>query len=63
LPIKLIYNHPTANVSGFAEIVEPFEEALKLELYTPKIGCDTALVYKTFKEHLLAHTSLSSFED
>ncbi len=57
-----IYNYPSANVSGFGEIVEPFEEEpLPLELYTPNIGCDTALVYKTFKEHLLDHITLSSF--
>jgi 4-diphosphocytidyl-2-C-methyl-D-erythritol kinase len=57
-----IYNYPSANVSGFGEIVEPFEEEpLSLELYTPDIGCDTAKVYKTFKEHLLGDITLSSF--
>jgi len=57
-----IYNYPSANVSGFGEVVEPFEEeTLPLELYTPDIGCDTALVYKTFKEHLLDDITLSSF--
>jgi len=57
-----IYNYPSANVSGFGEIVEPFEEApLSLELYTPDIGCDTALVYKTFQTHLLDHITLSAF--
>ena len=57
-----IYNYPSANVSGFGEIVEPFEEeSLSFELYTPKIGCDTAVVYKTFKEHLLHDIKLSSF--
>ncbi|RRS31240.1 MAG: 4-diphosphocytidyl-2C-methyl-D-erythritol kinase [Epsilonproteobacteria bacterium (ex Lamellibrachia satsuma)] len=49
-----IYNYPSANVSGFGEVVEPFDEKpLKLELYTPDIGCDTAVVYKTFKTYLL----------
>ena len=57
-----IYNYASANVSGFGEIVEPFEEELlSLELYTPDIGCDTAIVYKTFKEHLLNDVSLCSF--
>jgi len=57
-----IYNYPSANVSGFGEIVEPFEEEpLRLELYTPDIGCDTSVVYKTFKEHLLSDIKLSSF--
>ena len=57
-----IYNYPSANVSGFGEKVEPFdEEPLSLELYTPDIGCDTALVYKTFKEKLLKDISVCSF--
>ncbi|MEA1879715.1 MAG: 4-(cytidine 5'-diphospho)-2-C-methyl-D-erythritol kinase [Campylobacterota bacterium] len=57
-----IYNYPSANVSGFGEVVEYFEEEpLSLELYTPNIGCDTTLVYKTFKKHLLNDISLASF--
>ena len=57
-----IYNYPSANVSGFGEVVEPFDEApLALELYTPDIGCDTAVVYKTFKSHLLDDITLCSF--
>ena len=57
-----IYNYPSANVSGFGEIVEPFDEApLSLELFTPDIGCDTTIVYKTFKAHLLDKIKLSSF--
>ena len=46
-----IYGYDSANVSGFGDIIEPFEEeALKLEIFTPPIHCDTALVYKTFDE-------------
>lgn len=57
-----IYNYPSANVSGFGEIVEAFDEpSLELELYTPKIGCDTSEVYKTFKNNLLKEISLCSF--
>jgi 4-diphosphocytidyl-2-C-methyl-D-erythritol kinase len=57
-----IYNYPSANVSGFGEKVEAFEEApLSLEIYTPNIGCDTSLVYKTFKENLLKDISVCSF--
>jgi 4-diphosphocytidyl-2-C-methyl-D-erythritol kinase len=57
-----IYNYPAANVSGFGEVVEPFEEeTLVLELYTPPIGCDTATVYKTFKAHFLENIDPSSF--
>lgn len=57
-----IYNYPSANVSGFGEIVEPFEEeTLPFKLFTPDIGCNTALVYKTFKEHLLNDITPCSF--
>jgi len=57
-----IYNYPSANVSGFGEVVEPFdEEPLELELFTPDIGCETSVVYKTFKAHLLNDISLCSF--
>jgi 4-diphosphocytidyl-2-C-methyl-D-erythritol kinase len=59
-----IYNYPSANVSGFGEVVKPFdEEPLKLEIYTPNIKCDTSLVYKTFKQHLLPHIKTSSFKE
>jgi len=57
-----IYNYPSANVSGFGEIVESFdEEPLPLKLFTPNIGCDTSVVYKTFKEYLLDDIALCSF--
>ncbi len=57
-----IYNYPSANVSGFGEIVEAYEEEpLSLELYTPDISCDTTVVYKTFKKYLLQYISLASF--
>lgn len=57
-----IHNYASANVSGFGEIVEPYEEdPLPLELYTPPVGCDTAEVYKNFKIHYLADIKLSSF--
>jgi 4-diphosphocytidyl-2-C-methyl-D-erythritol kinase len=57
-----IYNYPSANVSGFGEIIEPFDEIPpELELYTPEIGCDTTVVYQTFKAQLLEHITLCSF--
>ncbi len=57
-----IYNYPSANVSGFGEIVEAFEEEpLEFEIFTPDIQCDTAEVYKTFNKFLLQHISLTSF--
>jgi len=57
-----IHNYSSANVKGFGEIVTPFTEpSLDLELYTPDIGCDTALVYRTFKKYLFSNIDLSSF--
>jgi len=57
-----IYNYPSANVSGFGEVVEKFDEKpLALELFTPHIGCDTTVVYKTFKKYLLNDITLCSF--
>jgi len=53
-----IYGYSSANVSGFGEIIEEFkEEALNLEIFTPQIACDTALVYKTFRENFLKDIS------
>ena len=57
-----IHNYPSANVRGFGEIVQPFfETALPLELYTPEIGCDTAIVYKTFKQYLFDNIDPASY--
>ena len=47
-----IYEYDSANVSGIGEIVEEFiEEPLKIEVVTPNILCNTALIYKTFREN------------
>ena len=44
----------SANVSGVGEIVEKFDEkALDLEIFTPPLACNTALVYKTYREYFL----------
>ncbi len=57
-----VYNYNSANVSGFGEIVKPFEEPpLELELFTPHIACDTSVVYKTFNKYLLQHINPTSF--
>jgi len=57
-----IYNYSSANVSGFGEIVEPFDEdPLPLELFTPNISCDTSVVYKTFKKYFFKDITLCSF--
>ena len=57
-----IYNYSSANVSGFGEIVEKFDEKpLQIEIFTPPIGCDTTRVYKSFKNNLFDTIKLSSF--
>jgi len=44
----------SANVSGIGEIVEQCDEkALDLEIFTPPLACNTALVYKTYREYFL----------
>lgn len=51
-----IYNYPSANVSGIGEKVEQFEEEpLLLETFTPDIRCDTAKVYRQFRQKYLAN--------
>ena len=48
-----VYDYDAANVSGFGEVVEEFEdEPFEIELLMPDIHCDTPLVYKTFKKYL-----------
>ncbi len=47
-----VYEYDSANVSGIGEIVEKFEEdEINIEVITPKIACDTAKIYKTFREN------------
>ena len=58
-----IYNYKVANVSGFGEIIEPFDEDdMEVELFTPNFGCDTTLVYKAFKDNFLKDINPASFE-
>lgn len=58
-----IYNYPSANVSGCGEVVQSFEEeALNVELYTPKIQSDETLVCQTYEKDLYTNSSLTSFE-
>ena len=57
-----IHDCPSANVSGFGEIVEPFDEKpLPLEVNTPPVACDTAQVYRVFKERFLSKIDPLSF--
>ena len=47
-------SYESANVSGIGERVEKCDEtALDLEIFTPPLACNTALVYKTYREYFL----------
>ncbi len=59
-----VYDYDSANVSGFGEIVEPFEdETFEIELFSPDIHCDTPLVYKTFKRELFDEIEPTVFQN
>jgi 4-diphosphocytidyl-2-C-methyl-D-erythritol kinase len=47
-----IYDYASANVSGIGEVVEVFdEEVLHVKVFTPTLACDTAKVYKAFRQN------------
>jgi 4-diphosphocytidyl-2-C-methyl-D-erythritol kinase len=59
-----ISNFTSANVSGYGEIVEAYdEEALNIELYHSDILCDKDIIYQTLKEEHLHSISPSSFKE
>jgi len=46
-----VYDYSSANVSGIGEIVENFyEDILDIEVFIPKIKCNTGTVFKIFRE-------------
>ncbi|ADG92121.1 4-diphosphocytidyl-2C-methyl-D-erythritolkinase [Arcobacter nitrofigilis DSM 7299] len=46
-----IYEYDSANVTGIGEIVEKYEEeALDIEVVTPKIECNTGKIFTSFRE-------------
>jgi 4-diphosphocytidyl-2-C-methyl-D-erythritol kinase len=55
-----IYGYKSANVSGIGEVVKEFkEEPLHVKTFTPDIKCDTAKVYKAFREHYKVDVALA----
>ncbi len=47
-----VYGYKSANVEGIGEIIHPFdEEPPKLRLVTAPVHCDTAAVYKEFRQN------------
>lgn len=54
-----IYDFASANVSGVGEVVEEFQEdCLNIEVFTPKIECNTAEIFKLFREKFYKEFSL-----
>ncbi len=46
-------NYDSANVSGFGQIIEPFDERdIQLDIYTPPIKCSTAKVYQKYSQSI-----------
>ena len=58
-----IYEYDSANVTGIGEIVEKFdEEILDIETITPKIECNTAEIFKVFREKFYKEISKNDKE-
>ncbi len=54
-----VYGYESANVSGIGEIVEKFDEkALDIEVFTPKVECNTAKVFTMFREKFYKELSV-----
>ena len=47
-----VYEYDSANVSGIGEEREKFdEENLEIEIFTPKIKCDTGMIFREFRKN------------
>lgn len=47
-----VYEYDSANVTGIGEIVEKFDEPeLNIETITPNIGCNTGVIFTTFRNY------------
>jgi len=47
-----ISGYDSANVRGFGQIVEEFEEDVpKLEIFTPNISCNTAKIFRVYRQN------------
>jgi 4-diphosphocytidyl-2-C-methyl-D-erythritol kinase len=56
-----IYEYDSANVTGVGEIVEKFEEEiLNIETFTPKIECNTGMIFKEFRAKYLKDINKNS---
>ena len=58
-----IYGYSSANVRGIGEIVEPYDEIpIDIELITTDVECNTAKVFKTFRDDFFSITPLDEIE-
>lgn len=54
-----IYEYDSANVTGIGEIVNKFEEeVLDIETFTPNIKCNTAAIFREFRNKFYKETSV-----
>ena len=57
-----VYDYRVANVKGFGEIVEEFEDVnFNIEIFTPDIHSNTAQVYRHFRENFLKDINPNKF--
>lgn len=61
--IFFLYNFNSANVYGTGEIVNEFQEnKLDIEIFTPKINCNTGNVFKEFRKNFFNIEDISNLE-
>ncbi len=59
-----IYEFDSANVSGFGEIVEFFDEPkIDIEIFTPNIKCSTKEVYEAYDSYFYNKNSPKDFDN
>jgi 4-diphosphocytidyl-2-C-methyl-D-erythritol kinase len=59
-----IYEYDSANVSGIGEIVEKFkEDSLDINIFTPKIECNTGNIFKLFRAKYYKELSLNDAKE
>jgi len=61
--IFFLHNSNSANLYGTGDIVEIFEEdELKIDIFTPKIECNTKSVYQNFRKNFFNISNLTDLE-
>ena len=58
-----IYEYDSANVTGIGEIVEKFdEESLDFDVITPKVECNTGMIFNSFRDKFYKEISKEESE-